>query len=371
MSFEQALKDCYDGYETLKLIRPEWHDDIMKNLDKLLRKWRNLDVGHLLSVVYKKNFFTPKEIKKIFLAAVQFLKEENMSPMILINNYGKRIVYNRDDLKRLFLVVVQANIKNKLREAAIKALNLNEKIYDAQFNRDKEQEIKIRNDILELLVKHIEKWKIEVSEEDMISLIKYDCPYGKSNEIFVDRVMEQINGQLEDITSRVVEEYFQDGMELVGTGSFSMVFKKDDRIFKICFDEEYKSYDSPNILSIDSIKNERLEDGTFLLSCGRQVVAETNWDNGLSREEKELKMYKSFCDNMDDGYIVTDINEDNFGLVDDKLVVLDSGFIYEKDSFDISKMRSLVPIFSLEIFAKFWKLYESGYRVGDDTKLQV
>lgn len=80
-------------------------------------------------------------------------------------------------------------------------------------------------------------------------------------------------------------------------------------------------------------------------------------------------MYKVFCDIKDDGYIITDIKKENFGLVDNKLVVIDSGYIYKEDAFDINQISSLVPIFTRSIFEYFMKLYKDGYRIDDKANL--
>lgn len=370
MDFIQTLKNCQNAYATLQLIKQEYHDDLLNNLQSLLNLWINYDINTLLDKIYKSDIFTQNEFKTILFGVINHLKKERLSPMTIIYKYGSFIIYDKNDLKELFLIIIHSNIENKLISQYTEAISINRKMYDAVFNNDKLTESNLQKEMLLLIGNHIQKWNAEVSKDEIVQLISFNCKHETFEKIFVDRVMGQINVTINEIVTRIVEEQFIDGMQLIGAGSYSMVFKKDERIIKISFrGEEYKNYNSHSILKFDSIETETLENGTLLFTIGFQSLANAKWYDGLSKEEINLKMYRVFCDIKDDGYIITDIKKENFGILNNKLVVIDSGYIYDEDTFDINQISNSVPIFTKSIFEYFMKLYKDGYRVDDKNNL--
>ena len=370
MDLVEQLKKCSNPYETLKFLNVEYRNDLLNNITVLINLWDNYDISILLRSMIESGIFEKQDLKTILFEIVSNLESRGIFSNSILSKFGNLVDYSKVDFKRLFFIIISSRIENLLRHSETQAININKKLYDVTFNNDKEAIINMQREMLELIIASKEKWNLKITENDLIELISWKCKEEKIREFFVDKPMVHIKKYLEKLISRIVDEELKDEMELLGGGSYSIVFKKGDKVTKVSFsDEEYTSYDCDCILNFASAKTERFENGIPIITVGSQNLANCNWYNGLSQESINLKMYEVFCKAKDSGYIIADIKKENFGIVNQKLKVIDCGFIYKEKDFDISNVSEYVPLTTREIFTYFMELYNEGYRVDSDNQL--
>ncbi len=371
VDFVEQLKKCSNPYETLKFLKLEYRDDLLNNMALLVNLWNsNYDIRVLLRSVIKSGIFEKEDLKRFLFEIISNIESSGISSNKILFEFGNLIDYSKADFKRMFLIIISSRIKNRLLHSATQAININRKLQDATFNNDEDAIINIKREMLELIATVKEKWNLELTENDLIELISWKCKNDKISEFFVNKPMEYIQKYLERLISRVVDEKFDDEMEFLGCGAYSLVFKKGNIVTKVSFSgEQYASYDCDCVLEFDSAMTERFENGIPIISVGTQKLAVCNWYEGLSEESINLKMYDVFCSAKDSGYAIGDIRKENFGIANQKLKVIDGGFIYKEKEFNMSKISKYVTLNSREIFMYFMKLYNEGYRLDSDNQL--
>lgn len=371
MSFLEKLQKSQNPYKTLSLINQENHDELLINLNKLMGIWNNYDIRVLLIKFFESKLFTNEELKKIFFAAIKSIEGENLSSQALMLEFGSNFNYTKDDLRNLFYKISLERIKKTLVTTEVKAIEINRKLYDAVFQNNQDLERQLQSEMLKLFSRVVGDWNLQISEDDLIELISVKCKQDKIEELFINMPLKEVEKELPEQIGSIVDENFSDDIEFLGCGSYSMVFKQGNKVIKASFfAEEYISYDHDFLLSFNKSLKYQLANGMPFLTVGVQNLAINNWYEEYTPEEINIKMYEVFCKARNKGYIIADIKKANFGIFDGQLVVIDSGFIYKENEFDFNDIDKLVPLTSREMFMYFMKLYEDGYRLNGDNKLE-
>ena len=342
MNLVEQLTNCSNPYETLKFLNLEYRNEVLNNITLFINLWDNYNIKVLLKSVIESGIFDKNDFKIILFEIISNLESEGIFSNSILAEFGSFANYSKVDLKKLFLIIISSRIEKMLLHFETEFMNNNRKLYDATFSNNSDEIINIQRKMLELIVKFKEKWNVKITDTDLIELISWTCKEEKIKSFFVDNPMEHIKRHLEKLISKVVDEEFNDDMEFLGCGAYSLVFKKENKVIKVNFSEEqYISYNCDWILNFDFTKTERLENGITIITVGSQHLADCNWYKGLSQESINLKMYEVFCNARDSGYIIDDIKKENFGVANNKLKVIDGGFIYKEKEFDISKISNM------------------------------
>lgn len=360
MNFLEQLNQCTNVVGLKKILVPENINDILKNLDTVFSVCISDGILNVVGHLIDSGMFKSDELKAIIINAIEYCEKKSIPSNQLLTLYGNVIEYNKNDLKQMFKIIFFYRIQKKMSQTKDQAREIIKNMYGL----DKE---KLQIEISELYFNFIKKWGIQPLIDDMLDLISIKCPMERLTEIFEEKPMNIIKPSIEKEINELVDDYFSDDMQFAGSGSYSIVFKKDGKVVKVSFaGEQYNSYECEQILGFESTKTINIKGMT--ISLGTQKLANIEWYKGLSEESINLKMYEVFCSAMECGYIICDIKRTNFGDVDGLLRYIDIGHIYTESEFDINKLKQATFYKKVEFFIK---LYQEGYRVNSIGQLEI
>ena len=363
MNFLKQLYQCTNVVGLKKILVPENINDILKNLDTVFSVCISDGILNVVGHLIDCGMFKSDELKAIIINAIEYCEKNSIPSNQLLTLYGNVIEYNKNDLKQIFKIIFFYRIQKQMLPTKTKVWEIIGYMYGA--DEDKKKGLLI--EISVLYSNFIEKWGIQPSIDDILDLISIECPMERLTEIFEEKPMNIIKPSIEKEINELVDDYFSDDMQFAGSGSYSIVFKKDGKVVKVSFaGEQYNSYECEQILGFESTKTINIKGMT--ISLGTQKLANIEWYKGLSEESINLKMYEVFCSAMECGYIICDIKRTNFGDVDGLLRYIDIGHIYTESEFDINKLKQATFYKKVEFFIK---LYQEGYRVNSIGQLEI